>query len=110
MADCKKCGKEIEPVKREEVEALVAKIMDLIAEAGVIAIANLNLITIDKQESVNLWPTCDCDDPTCAPKRMMNYADLLHDMAHEIVSEIDGESCCEGDEDGKEIEDDKPVH
>jgi hypothetical protein len=107
MADCKKCGKEIEPVKREEVEALVEKIMALIADAGVIAIANLNLITIDKQESVNLWPTCDCDDPTCAPARMMNYADLLHDMAHEIVEENGAEPCCTDDE---ESEDGKPVH
>lgn len=40
----------------------------------------------------------------------MNYAELLHDMAHEIEEDNGIESCCEGDEVGEESEAGKPIH
>lgn len=80
-AECKKCGAPVVPVKREEVDALMDKIIRLIADSGIVGNANINLVTTDGDESVNLWPKCECVDPDCGANRMCGYANLLHDMA-----------------------------
>jgi U3 small nucleolar ribonucleoprotein component len=101
---CEKCGKET-TVSREEVDALLDKVIRLITDSGIIKSANINVVTLDGEESVNLWPRCECDDLTCGPHRMCHYADLLHDMADRIIHDEAEETDHNAAEDA-----DEPVH